>query len=76
MRYDGKKGRNIELEATESSAVQGPAWGRKPGQARPGHIDGFIAALAQLAFLKSQSQAVRPRLFNTIINQKNREIKL
>jgi hypothetical protein len=30
--------------------------------ARPGLFDGFMAALAWLAFLKSQSQAVRPRL--------------
>ena len=34
------------------------------GQAKPGRVDGFMVALAQLAFLKSQSQAVKPRLFN------------
>ena len=35
----------------------------KPSPNRPGQFDGFTAALAWLAFLESQSQAVRPRLF-------------
>ena len=32
-------------------------------QAKPGHFDGFMVALAWLAFLKCRSQAVRPQLF-------------
>jgi hypothetical protein len=40
---------------------------RPIGQAKPGRVAGFMVALARLAFLKSQSQAVRrvrPRLFS------------
>ena len=33
-------------------------------QAKPGLVDGFMPALARLVVLKSQSQAVRPRLFS------------
>ena len=34
--------------------------------AKLGHDDGFIVALAWLAWLKSQSQAVRPWLFSEL----------
>jgi hypothetical protein len=33
------------------------------GQAKPGHEDGFMTALAWLGVLKSQSKAAKPRLF-------------
>ena len=36
-------------------------------RAKPGRDDGFVAALAWLGVLKSQSQAVKPRLFGTVI---------
>jgi hypothetical protein len=32
-------------------------------QAKPGQVDGFMTALAWPGVLKSQSQAVKPRLF-------------
>jgi hypothetical protein len=35
-------------------------------QAKPGHDDGFIVALAWLGCLKSQSQAVRLQLFSEL----------
>ena len=40
----------------------------EPSPNRPGQFDSFMAALAWLAFLESQSQAVRPRLFSEQYN--------
>jgi hypothetical protein len=46
------------------------------GPNRPGQNDGFITALARPGILKSQSQAVKPRLLYAMGNPKSPESNL
>jgi len=62
MDFEGMKAKKMAaMHQTLGSAVHGLAWGCEPGQAKLGHADGFMAALAWLGVLKSQSQATKPQ---------------